>query len=188
MNIHSGVSLAQSKSSFQWSRVLEIWRSPRWVLYTSPLECQKPPKDACSGLMHACSSSSQGRWVPESHHKNHIIHPPETHLLGRRGSFCCLRLGFEQFLLGRRSLFRRQFLGGGSWVSLGFKLSLPKDISTIVPLRYLRYPKVLENVVQHLWELNTAAVLGLLHGWLLCYWVSEDVLLGAFKTRPWAKG
>ena len=34
---------------------------------------------------------------------------------------------------------------GGSWVSLGFKRSLPKDISPIVPLRYLG-PKISQSV------------------------------------------
>ena len=34
---------------------------------TSQLDCQKPPE----GLMHACSSSSQGTWVPESHQFPH---------------------------------------------------------------------------------------------------------------------
>lgn len=159
------------------------------TFFTSPLECQKPPKDALWWLMHACSSSSQGRWVPESHHKKHIIHQrPTSWAAGGAFAANCGSAWSNFCWLGASFGSGSSWAPGGSWVSLGFKRSLPKDISTIVPLRYLRYPKVLENVVQHLWELNTAAVLGLLHGWLLCDWVSEDVLLGAFKTRPWAKG
>ena len=82
------------------------------IYYTSPLECQKPPKDACSGPMHACSSSSQGR--SQNRIIFHII-PQRLTSWAAGGAFAACGSASSNFCWGEGASFSGSSWAPGGW-------------------------------------------------------------------------